>query len=65
MEASSARKRVDGGKERRVKYLVRLGFSVSPRYGPFSLGARFESYKPSIYLFNVQFLFRAAVNNGY
>jgi hypothetical protein len=27
---------------------VRLGFWISPRYGPFSLGARFETYEPFI-----------------
>jgi hypothetical protein len=29
---------------------VRLGCWISPCYGPFSLGARFETYEPFIYL---------------
>jgi hypothetical protein len=35
----------------------RLGCWVSPRYGPFSLGAHFETYKPFIRLI-FQFFFR-------
>jgi hypothetical protein len=43
--------------------LARLGCWISPCYTPFSLGARFETYEPFIYLiFN---FFRAAVNRGY
>jgi hypothetical protein len=37
-----------------------LGFTI---LGPFSFGARFETYKPFVYLiFN---FFRAAANRGY
>jgi len=50
MEASSAGKREYGGKGRRVKYWARLGCWISPCYGPFSLGARFETYEPFISL---------------
>jgi hypothetical protein len=46
-----------------VKYWVLLGCWISPCYGPFSLGVRFESHEPFIYLiFN---FFRAVVNRGY
>jgi hypothetical protein len=50
------------GKGRRVKYWARLGCWISPCYGPFSLGARFETYKTLISLI-LQF-FLAAVNRG-
>jgi hypothetical protein len=56
MEASSAGKRESGGKERCVKYWARLGCWISPRYGPFSLGKRFDTYKPFISLI-FQFFF--------
>jgi hypothetical protein len=36
---------------------------LSPFYGPFSLGARFETYEPSNSLI-FQFFFRAVVNRG-
>jgi hypothetical protein len=45
-----------GDKERRVKYWARLGRWISPCYGHFSLGWRFETYAP-FYLFNFQFFF--------
>jgi hypothetical protein len=45
MEASSAGKREYGGKGRWVKYWARLGCWISPCYGPFSLGVRFETYE--------------------
>jgi hypothetical protein len=50
MEASSAGKREYGGRGRWVKYWARLGWWISPCYGPFSLGAHFETYEPSISL---------------
>jgi hypothetical protein len=50
MEASSAGKRDYGGKGRLVKYWARLGCWISPCYGPFSLGGRFETYEPFISL---------------
>jgi hypothetical protein len=50
MEVSSAGKRGYGDKGRFVKYWARLGCWISPFYGPFSLGARFETYKLFIYL---------------
>jgi hypothetical protein len=43
-------KRENGDKGRRVEYWARLGYWISPRYGPFSLGARFETYEPFISL---------------
>jgi hypothetical protein len=48
MVASSAGKSGYGGTERRVKYWARLGCWFSPCYGPFSLGAHFETYEPFI-----------------
>jgi hypothetical protein len=64
MEASFAGKREYGGKGRWVKFWARLGCWISSCYGPFSLGARFETYEQFISLiFN--FFFRAAVNRGY
>jgi hypothetical protein len=50
MEASSAGKRKYEGKGRLVKYWARLGCRISPCYGPFLLGARFETYEPFISL---------------
>jgi hypothetical protein len=50
MEASSAGKSKYGGKGRWVKYWARLGCWISPCYGPFSFGARFETFEPFIYL---------------
>jgi hypothetical protein len=45
------------------KYWARLGCWISPCYGLFSLGARFETYEPFISLiFN--FFFQAAINLG-
>jgi hypothetical protein len=61
MEASSAVKREYGGKGRRAKYWARLGCWISPSYGPFSFGARFENYEPFISLIFNSF-FRAPVN---
>jgi hypothetical protein len=46
------------------KYWARLGCWISPCYGTFWLGARFETYEPFISLI-FQFVFRAAVNRGY
>jgi hypothetical protein len=43
-------KREYGGKEKSVKYWATLGCWISPCYGPFSLGARFETYEPFISL---------------
>jgi hypothetical protein len=48
MEASMLGSVGTGDKERRVKYWARLGCSISPCYGPFSLGARFENYQQFI-----------------
>jgi hypothetical protein len=50
MEASFVGKREYGGKGRWVKYWAHLGCWISPCYGPFSLGGRFETYEPFIYL---------------
>jgi hypothetical protein len=56
MEVSSTGKRAYGGKGRRARYWSRLGCWISPFYSPFSLGARFKSYKPFISLiFNFLF----------
>jgi hypothetical protein len=63
MMARSAGKREYGDKGRTVKYWARLGCWISSCYGPFSLGARFESYEPFISLI-FKFFFRAAVNRG-
>jgi len=46
MVASSAGKRGYRDKGRWVKCWVHLGCWISPCYGPFSLGARFETYEP-------------------
>jgi hypothetical protein len=50
MEASCVGKCGYGDKGRWVKYWVHLGCCISPRYGPFSLGARFETCEPFISL---------------
>jgi hypothetical protein len=50
MGASSVGKREYGGKGRWVKYWARLGCWISPCYGPFSLGGRFETYEQFICL---------------
>jgi hypothetical protein len=50
MEASSVGKCEYGGKERCVKDWALLGCWISPCYGPFSLGGRFENHEPFIYL---------------
>jgi hypothetical protein len=64
MEASYAGKREYGGKGRWVKYWACLGCWISPRYGPSSLGARFETYKPFISLiFNFFFSPRWTADN--
>jgi hypothetical protein len=39
-----------GTKERRFKYLERLGCWISTCYGPFSFSASFETYEPIISL---------------
>jgi len=52
-------KRGYGDKGRWVKQWVRLGCWISACYGPFLLGARFETYELFISL-----IFRAAVNCG-
>jgi hypothetical protein len=36
------------GKGRRVQYWVRMGYWISPCYGPFLLGVHFETYEPFI-----------------
>jgi hypothetical protein len=43
-------KRGYGDKGRWVKYWAHFGYWISPCYGPFSLGERFETYGPSTYL---------------
>ena len=43
MVASLLGKRGYGDRGRRVKYWARLGCWISPCYGPFSFGARFET----------------------
>jgi hypothetical protein len=63
MEASSAGKHEYGDTGSWVKYWARLGCWISPRYGPFSPGTRFETYKPFISL--ILTIFWAAVNRGY
>jgi hypothetical protein len=50
MVARSAGKREYGGKGKRVKYWAHLGCWISPCYGPFSLGARFETCEQFISL---------------
>jgi hypothetical protein len=64
MEASSAGKCGYGNKGRWVKYWVCLGCWISPCYGPFLLGGRFETYELVISLIYI-FYFRAVVNHGY
>jgi hypothetical protein len=63
MEASSAGKHQYGGKGRSVKYWAHLGCWISPCYGPFSLGGRFEAYKLFISLI-FKFFGGAVVNRG-
>jgi hypothetical protein len=53
-----------GDKGRWVKYWAQLGCWISPCYGLFSLGARFETYEQFVSLFSF-FFFRDAVNCGY
>jgi hypothetical protein len=50
MEASSAGKHEYRGKGRLVKYWAHLGCWISPFYGLFSHGGRFETYETFIYL---------------
>jgi hypothetical protein len=64
MEASSARKHGCRDKGRWMKYWARLGCWISPCYGPFLLGTRFESYEPCTSLIFVR-LFRAAINRRF
>jgi hypothetical protein len=53
MEAGSAEKREYGDKGKWVKYWAHLGYWISPCYGPFSLGTRFETYETFLYfIFN-------------
>ena len=47
---ASLRVNVGTDKGKWVKYWERLGCWISPRYDPFSLGARFEIYEPFISL---------------
>jgi hypothetical protein len=54
---------VYGDKERLVMYWARLGSWISPCYGLFLLGVRFETYEPFIFLI-FQFLFQAMVKHG-
>jgi hypothetical protein len=63
MEAHSAGKHGYGDKGRLVKHWAHLGCWISPCYGRFSLGGRFETYKPFIYLIFI--FFWAVVNRGY
>jgi hypothetical protein len=63
MEASSAGKREYGGKEREVKYWARLGCWISPYYGPFSLGGRFEIYES--FISSILNFWGALANRGY
>jgi hypothetical protein len=64
MEATSAVKREYGGKGSWVKYWARLSCWISQCYGPFSLGALFETYKPFISLiFNFFFGPRSTADN--
>jgi hypothetical protein len=48
------------GQGRWVKYRARWGSWISPCYGQLSLGARFETYDPIIFL--IMSFFRAAMN---
>jgi hypothetical protein len=50
MEESSLGKHEYRGKGRRVKYWALLSDWISPRYGLFLLGSRFETYEPFISL---------------
>ena len=50
MEASMLGSVSTGDKGRRVKHWARLGCSISPCYGPFSLGALFETSQKLISL---------------
>jgi hypothetical protein len=52
-------KRTYGGKESWVKEWARLGCWMLPCYGPFSLGARFETYEPFISVISKIFSGRA------
>jgi len=56
--AASLRGSVGAGKKKEDESSTgsRLGRWISPRYGPFSLGARFEIYQPFI-SFNFQYFF--------
>jgi hypothetical protein len=45
MDTRSVGKREYGDKVKRVNYWARLGCRISPCYGPFSLGGRFETYE--------------------
>jgi hypothetical protein len=61
MEAISVGQREYGGKRRCVKYWIHLGCWISPSYGLFSLGGRFETYETFI---SLMFDFFQAVVNG-
>jgi hypothetical protein len=62
MEANSAGKREYGGQRKMSQLLDAFGLLDSPYYGPFSLGARFETYEP--FTSSILNFFRAAVNSG-
>ena len=47
---ASLRGSVVRGQRKMIKYCAHLGCWISPCYGPFSLGARFETYEPFISL---------------
>jgi hypothetical protein len=51
------------GQRKMSQVLGAFGYWISPCYGPFSLGSRFEAYEPSISL--IFPFFRAGVNRGY
>jgi hypothetical protein len=51
------------GQRKMSEVLGAFGLLDSPRCGPFSLGARFETYEPFISL-TFQFFFQAAVKLG-
>jgi hypothetical protein len=59
---ASLRVRVVTKKKKDVKYWARLGCWISPCYGPLSLAARFETYKP--FISSIFHFFRVAVNRG-
>jgi hypothetical protein len=64
MEASSAGKREYGGKKKKMNQVLgAFGLLDLTVLWPFSLGGRFETYEPFIYL-NFHF-WGAAVNRGY